>query len=165
MPARPEDLFARLAELGIATETHRHPPVFTVEEAKRLRGDIAGAHCKNLLLIDHKGLLWLVVAREDTPLDMKALRGRLGSGRLSFAKPERLREALGGSAAARKNPNSWTSWFTSTASPRSSRAAGGSRSPRWLWSATAAAGSATAPARPARFRKPSARPPSRPSAA
>lgn len=95
MPARPDNLFARLAELSIATETHRHPPVFTVEEAKRLRGDIAGAHCKNLLLVDHKGQLWLVVAREDTALDMKALRGRLGSGRLSFASPERLREALG----------------------------------------------------------------------
>ncbi|MDX9861814.1 MAG: prolyl-tRNA synthetase associated domain-containing protein [Rhodospirillales bacterium] len=95
MPARPDDLFARLAELGIATATHRHPPVFTVEEAKRLRGDIPGLHCKNLLLVDHRGRLWLVVAREDTPLDLKALRGRLDCGRLSFAKPERLREALG----------------------------------------------------------------------
>ncbi|MBE0532684.1 MAG: prolyl-tRNA synthetase associated domain-containing protein [Rhodospirillales bacterium] len=95
MPARPDDLFARLAKLGIATDTHHHPPVFTVEEAKRLRGDIAGTHCKNLLLVDHKGQLWLVVAREDTALDMKALRGRLGSGRLSFAKPERLHDVLG----------------------------------------------------------------------
>jgi Ala-tRNA(Pro) deacylase len=95
MPARPEDLFARLAELGIATSTRHHPPVFTVEEAKRRRGDIPGTHCKNLLLVDHKGRLWLVVAREDTALDIKALRGRLGSGRLSFASPERLRAALG----------------------------------------------------------------------
>jgi len=95
MPARPEDLFARLAELGIETRTRHHPPVFTVEEAKRLRGDIPGVHCKNLLLADHKGRLWLVVAREDTALDLKALRGRLGAGRLSFARPERLRAALG----------------------------------------------------------------------
>lgn len=95
MPARPDDLLARLAELGIATRTRRHPPVFTVEEAKRLRGDIPGVHCKNLLLADHKGRLWLVVAREDTVLDLKALRGRLGAGRLSFARPERLRTALG----------------------------------------------------------------------
>lgn len=95
MPASPDDLFARLSDLGIETATHRHPPVFTVEEAKRLRGDIPGTHCKNLLLIDHKKQLWLVVARENTAVDLKALRDRLGSGRLSFASPERLREALG----------------------------------------------------------------------
>ena len=35
MPATPEELFARLAELGIETQTVRHPPVFTVEEAVR----------------------------------------------------------------------------------------------------------------------------------
>jgi len=95
MTAGPDDLFARLAALGIETATHRHPPVFTVEEAKRLRGDIPGAHCKNLLLCDHKGALWLVVALEDAALDLKAMRGRLASGRLSLARPDRLREALG----------------------------------------------------------------------
>lgn len=95
MPATPDALFALLAELGIDTETHTHAPVYTVEEAKRLRGDIPGAHCKNLLLRDHKKVLWLVVAREDTAVDLKSLRERIGSGRLSFASPERLAEALG----------------------------------------------------------------------
>lgn len=95
MPASPDDLFARLRELGIETTTHRHPPVFTVAEAKRLRGDVPGIHCKNLLLEDHKGKLWLVVAREDTAIDLKALRGTLGAGRLSFARPDRLLAVLG----------------------------------------------------------------------
>ena len=95
MPASPDDLFARLRGLGIETTTHRHPPVFTVEEARRLRGDIPGTHCKNLLLADHKGQLWLVVAREDTAIDLKALRGALGAGRLSFARPDRLMDVLG----------------------------------------------------------------------
>jgi Ala-tRNA(Pro) deacylase len=95
MPASPDDLFSRLRDLGLATTTHRHPPVFTVEEAKRLRGDIPGTHCKNLLLADHKGQLWLVVARENTAVDLKALRGLLDAGRLSFARPDRLLEVLG----------------------------------------------------------------------
>ena len=95
MPASPHDLFAHLRGLGIETTTHHHPPVFTVEEAGRLRGDIPGTHCKNLLLADHKSQLWLVVARENTAVDLKALRGVLGAGRLSFARPERLHEVLG----------------------------------------------------------------------
>ncbi|MBL6928827.1 MAG: prolyl-tRNA synthetase associated domain-containing protein [Rhodospirillales bacterium] len=100
MNATPDDLFARLDRLGIKTQTHRHPPVFTVEESKRLRGDLPGAHCKNLLLRDHKKSLWLVVAAEDRAIDLKALKGLMGSGRLSFAKAEVLRETLGVDAGA-----------------------------------------------------------------
>ena len=95
MPARQADLFARLEELGIATETHRHAPLFTVEESKRLRGDLPGGHCKSLFLKDKKGTLWLVVTLEDRELDLKRLHKRIGSGRLSFAKPELLWEVLG----------------------------------------------------------------------
>ena len=100
MTATPDDLLARFDRLGIKTETHRHPPVFTVEESKRLRGDLPGAHCKNLLLRDHKKVLWLVVATEDCAVDLKALKDVIGSGRLSFAKAEVLQRALGVDAGA-----------------------------------------------------------------
>ena len=43
-------LFNRLGELGIKTVTVSHPPVFTVDEAKRLRGSLPGGHCKSLFL-------------------------------------------------------------------------------------------------------------------
>ena len=95
MPATPEELLARLAALGIETTTHDHAPVFTVDESKRLRGDLPGGHCKNLLLKDAKGVLWLVVTGEDRRIDMKDLGRRIGSARLSFARPEALRQALG----------------------------------------------------------------------
>jgi Ala-tRNA(Pro) deacylase len=95
MPASQADLFARLEELGIATENHRHAPLFTVEESKRLRGDLPGGHCKSLFLKDKKGALWLVVTLEDRELDLKRLHKRIGSGRLSFARPELLWEVLG----------------------------------------------------------------------
>mgnify|MGYP000300735794 CR=1 FL=1 len=45
-PATPQDLFARLEALGIAYRTYEHPPLFTVEDSKRLRGDLPGGHCK-----------------------------------------------------------------------------------------------------------------------
>ena len=95
MPATEEDLFARLSELGIETETVRHPAVFTVEESKALRGDLPGGHTKNLFLKDKKGALWLVVALEDRAIDMKDLRRRIGSAQLSFGRPELLKEVLG----------------------------------------------------------------------
>ncbi len=95
MSATRDDLLARLAQLGIDTTTHEHPPLRTVEESRALRGEIPGAHTKNLFLKDKKGVLWLITALEDTPIDLKTLHKQLGSGRLSFGKPELMREVLG----------------------------------------------------------------------
>jgi len=95
MSATRDELFARLAELGIETTTHEHPPLHTVEESRALRGAIAGAHTKNLFLKDKKGALWLISTLEDTPVDLKTLHRQLGSARLSFGKPELMREVLG----------------------------------------------------------------------
>lgn len=96
MPATPETLFARLAALGIQTTTHAHPPLFTVEDSKALRGALPGGHCKNLFLKDKKGQVWLVVADEDREIDLKQLRRQIGAGgTLSFGKPELLDELLG----------------------------------------------------------------------
>lgn len=94
LPTSPEQLLARLAELGLKTRTVSHPPVFTVEEAKALRGELPGGHIKNLFLRDKKGKMWLVVAEEDRPIDLKAL-GELLGGRLSFGSAERLMTYLG----------------------------------------------------------------------
>ncbi len=93
--ARQRVLFERLEELGIVTETQTHAPVFTVEESRRVRGRLPGAHCKSLFLKDKKGALWLVVALEDRRLDLKALAPLIGSARLSFGSPERLAAHLG----------------------------------------------------------------------
>ncbi len=95
MPATPEELLARLDDLGIVGKTHRHPPMFTVEDSKALRGALPGGHCKSLFLKDKKGSLWLVVVLEDRAVDLKALRARLGAKNLSFGRPELLLEILG----------------------------------------------------------------------
>jgi len=88
-------LFARLEALGIATTTVEHAPVFTVEGSQALRGTLPGAHTKNLFLANKDGNMVLVVAKEDTRVDLKGLAKRLGHGRYSFGKPELLKAVLG----------------------------------------------------------------------
>ncbi len=96
MPATQEALFAYFDSLGIAHETVRHPPVFTVEEARALRGELPCGHTKNLFLRDKKGALFLVVAPEDAVIELKSLHRLLGaSGRFSFGAAETMRETLG----------------------------------------------------------------------
>jgi len=91
----PQQLFDRLAELGIAHRTVEHEAVFTVEQAKQHRGVLPGHHIKNLFLRNKKEEMWLVVALEDRAIDLKRLGEVLGAGRLSFGSPERLRTWLG----------------------------------------------------------------------
>ena len=93
--ATPDTLFASLDRLEIVYRTHTHAPVFTVDEAKDLRGTLPGAHCKCLFLRDKKGRNILVVCLEDRRLDMKALAGVIGAARLSFGSAERLFDRLG----------------------------------------------------------------------
>jgi len=95
MAATREELFAFLDSLGIAHSTVEHPPAFTVEDAKALRGQIPGGHTKNLFLKDKKGRLFLVVALEDTAVNLKTLHRKIGAARLSFGRPELLEEVLG----------------------------------------------------------------------
>ncbi len=91
----PQQLFDRLAELGIDHKTVEHEAVFTVDQAKQHRGVLPGHHIKNLFLRNKKEEMWLVVALEDRTIDLKQLGERLGAGRLSFGSPERLRTYLG----------------------------------------------------------------------
>lgn len=89
------ELFAYLDTLGIATTTVEHEALFTVEQSRALRGTIPGAHTKNLFLRDKDNRLVLVVAKEDTKVDLKALAKRLGFGRFSFGKPDQMKAVLG----------------------------------------------------------------------
>src|SRR6188472_442906 len=85
-----------LDSLGITQSTVKHPPLFTVEQSRALRGQIPGGHTKNLFLRDKKYYIYLVVALEDADIDLKGLHRRLGaSGRFSFGSAELMREVLG----------------------------------------------------------------------
>ncbi len=95
VPATPEQLFDELRHLGIAFRTVEHPPVFTVEEARRTRGDLPGIHTKSLFLRDKRERMWLLVCLADRDIDLRVLARRLGSKRLSFGSPSRLMRYLG----------------------------------------------------------------------
>jgi Ala-tRNA(Pro) deacylase len=95
MSADRKTLFVRLKALGIETVTVEHPPVFTVAQSTGLRETLPGAHTKSLFLVDKDGRMALVVAKDDTRVDLKALAKALGLSRLSFSKPEVLEAVLG----------------------------------------------------------------------
>jgi Ala-tRNA(Pro) deacylase len=95
MPAKPDDLFNFLDQLQVSHRSVTHSPLFTVEQSRSLRGQIPGAHTKNLFLKDKTGALYLVVALEDAAIDLKSLQKLLGAGRLSFGSADLLRQTLG----------------------------------------------------------------------
>ena len=95
LPTSPERLFEILQSLDIAYKKYDHEPIFTVEEGLHLKVEIPGVHCRNLYLRDKKKRNFLVVAANETAVDIKALPEQLGSGRLSFGSAERLWEHLG----------------------------------------------------------------------
>jgi Ala-tRNA(Pro) deacylase len=96
MAVTPDQLFEALDKLGIKHSTVKHPPVFTVEQAASLRGEVPGGHTKNLFLRDKKNTLYLVVALEDAAIDLKGLHRTLGAtGRLSFGSADLLQEVWG----------------------------------------------------------------------
>ena len=95
MPATPDELFAYLDRLGIRHSTVRHPPLFTEEQSRENRGNIAGTHTKNLFLKDRRNVLFLVTAPEDAAIELKSLHNRLGAGRFSFGSADLMLETLG----------------------------------------------------------------------
>lgn len=95
LPTKPVDLLHVLNNLKITYKAYNHEPVFTVEQSTPLKESIPGLHCRNLFLCDKKKTMYLVVAANQTKVDLKALEAAIGSGRLSFGSPDRLWTYLG----------------------------------------------------------------------
>ena len=95
LPTSPEYLYRLLKDLKINFKLFEHPPFFTVDEAKKYRENMNGFHTKNLFLRDKKKKNYLVIAHEDSVIDLYLLTERIKSSRLSFGSKERLFEELG----------------------------------------------------------------------
>ena len=96
MSKSPDELFDFLHKLGIEVTTRTHAPLFTVADSQQLRGQIPGAHTKNLFLKDKKDNVFLVSVGEEAEVDLKQIHHLIGaSGRVSFGRPELLLELLG----------------------------------------------------------------------
>lgn len=85
-----------LENTGIRCRMVSHDPVYTVEEGDRLHLDAEALIPKNLFLRDARGKRhFLVVLCSHKVVDLKALRGQLGTSALSFASEDRLGRFLG----------------------------------------------------------------------
>lgn len=95
-PKTAEDLFRFLDDLGIAHQTKRHAPVFTVAESVSLRDEIPGGHTKNLFVKDKKDNYFLLTVEEHAAVDLKTVHTLIGAAsKVSFGRPEKLMEYLG----------------------------------------------------------------------
>jgi Ala-tRNA(Pro) deacylase len=95
-PLTPQELLETFAAMGIRAETIEHEAVFTVEQSRGVKARVPGAHSKNLFVKDKKGRHFLIIARAETPIDLKRTHAAVGaSGRLSFGSADQLREVLG----------------------------------------------------------------------
>ena len=95
LPTSSISMMAELDASGFAYTCHEHPPLRTVEDSQKLRGEMPGAHIKNLYLRDRKKNNYLVVAEENKDIDLKSLGEAIGAGRLSFGSADRLMQFLG----------------------------------------------------------------------
>jgi Ala-tRNA(Pro) deacylase len=91
-----QPVLERLAELGIASERHEHPPIATGDEGLVHWEGIEAVHCKNLFLRNQKGTRhYLVILPVTKRADLRMVADQVGDGKLSFASAERLLRYLG----------------------------------------------------------------------
>ncbi len=72
-----------------------HPPVYTCEEAERLRPKLPAVSTKNLFLRDRQGTFYLLMTACEKKLDLKRVQSLIGASKLHFASEEKLSELLG----------------------------------------------------------------------
>lgn len=88
-------VLAILDSADIKYEVTEHPPIYTVDEGEALKLPHPEAIARTLFLCDDKHhSFWLVTLPKDKKLDLKALRAKLNSRRLTFAAAEELNAML-----------------------------------------------------------------------
>lgn len=97
MEPKEKKVYETLDMLNVSYDTYTHPAVNTIAEIEEyeVNGDNI-AHCKNLFLRNSKGdKHYLVVIESYKKTSTKDLAKQIGSTRLSFASPERMKKYLG----------------------------------------------------------------------
>ena len=94
LPTSSIELVNKLDYWKISYKLYFHKPLMTVKESKTMQKKIFGldksnGHIKNLFLRDKKKNNILLVAHQDTLIDLKLLAKIINMDRLSFGSPER----------------------------------------------------------------------------
>jgi Ala-tRNA(Pro) deacylase len=90
------DVTKFLSKNNINFTLHKHPAVYTCEEAEKYCGDIPGIEGKNLLLRSKKGKRhFLVILPANKKTDLKKFAELVNEKKISFASSKALKEKLG----------------------------------------------------------------------
>lgn len=87
-------VIARLKELAVSYTLLEHQPIMTMTEGEAVARKLGIEACKNLLLVNRQGGLYLLLLDGGKKLDAKAVARQAGSSRLSFASADDMRESL-----------------------------------------------------------------------
>ena len=88
------ELIELLKKRSYNIKVHQHDALFTVQDSKKLRGKIGGAHSKNLFLKNKKNKFFLLTCEEADKVELKRVSKSLELGNTSFAKEEYLDQYL-----------------------------------------------------------------------
>ena len=88
------ELIELLKKENYKIKIHQHDALFTVDDSKKLRGKIDGAHSKNLFLKNKRNEYFLLSCEEEDKIDLKKTSKSLKLGNVSFAKQEHLEQYL-----------------------------------------------------------------------
>ena len=89
-------VYALLDKLNISYKVTNHPAVFTIEDMENLKMEHIEKVAKNLFVRDDKKRnYYLLMIQKDKIADLKDVRQKLDSIRLSFASEEDLSKHLG----------------------------------------------------------------------
>ena len=100
IPINSNDLINLLEIQEIKFKLYKHKPLISVKEAKSVQALIFpsnrySVHIKNLYLRDKKKNNFLITCEQDKKIDLKLLKEKIKSDRLSFGSAERLYQYLG----------------------------------------------------------------------
>lgn len=91
-----EKVYKYLDQHNISYTVSEHPPIHTIDALDEYDIPNKDKIAKNLFLRNDNGKKhYLITIRQDKTVDLKELRKKIDSSRLSFASEERLMEQLG----------------------------------------------------------------------
>lgn len=91
-----EETYEALNQAGIVYEITEHKPVFNMEDLADVPMPYPEGDAKNLFIRDDRHRhYYLLTVRGDRRVDLKAFRKNYGTGPLTFASAEEMKEILG----------------------------------------------------------------------
>jgi len=100
LPISPDNLSRLLKNHNIKYKLYTHKPLYSVNDSKIEQELIFpinsnNVHIKNLFLRDKKKRNYLITCEQDKKIDLKILKEKIKSDRLSFGSSDRLFQSLG----------------------------------------------------------------------